>query len=209
MSRNPSTPTERRALASIGQIFSGFPTYRQKHGSLAIPFVSIRDLDHVGEHYWPLSSLQVSDTNRLDRFRLVPGDVLITSRGTTLKCCVTPEGWNGAVLASNLIAIRVGQSLRPELLAEFLNSRQGRQAIERRLAGSNLLILTPKSLADVEVPVPPLDEQEKLVELIKASEEQYQTAVSAAENRRQIVRRIILSALNGSTKRMEEESESR
>jgi restriction endonuclease S subunit len=118
---------------------------------------------------------------------------------------VTPEAWNGAVLASNLIGIRVSQELRPELLAEFLNSTQGRHAIERRLSGSNLLVLTPQFLADVEVPVPPLEEQSMLVELIRASDEQYQAAVTAAENRRRIAHRIVVSALNGRTTRMEEE----
>lgn len=193
----PSNAIERKPLASLAEIFSGLPTYRLKHGSVAIPVVTIKDIDHASDENWQLSSLQIPDPDRLLRFRLNPGDVVITSRGTTLKSCVVPPRWNVAVLGSNLIGIRVGDILRPEVLAEFLNSKPGKQAIERRLVGSNLLLLTTRSLGELEVPVPPLEEQAKLAELISAAEAQYQMAIAAAAKRREITHRIVLHAFRG------------
>jgi type I restriction enzyme M protein len=200
----PSNAIERKPLSSIAEIFSGLPTYRLKHGSVAIPVVTIKDIDHASDARWQLSSVQVPDPDRLLRFRLKPGDVVITSRGTTLRSCVVSAYWNGAVLGSNLIGIRVGGVLRAEVLAEFLNSKPGKQAIERRLVGSNLLLLTTRSLGELEVPVPPLDEQAKLAELICAAEAQYQMAIAAAAKRREITHRIVLHAFRGKKAKPEE-----
>jgi hypothetical protein len=195
--RTPYNAIERRPLSSLAEIFSGLPTYRLKHGSAAIPVVTIKDIDHASDESWQLSSVQIPDPERLLRFRLKVGDVVVTSRGTTLRSCVVSPSWHGAVLGSNLICIRVGTILRAEVLAEFLNSKPGKQAIERRLVGSNLLLLTTRSLGELEVPVPPLDEQARLSELISAAEAQYQMAVAAAAKRREIMHRIVLHAFRG------------
>lgn len=200
----PFNAIERKPLSSLAEIFSGLPTYRLKHGLAVIPVVTIKDIDHASDGNWQLSSVQVPDPDRLLRFRLKPGDVVITSRGTTLRSCVLAPSWKGAVLGSNLICIRLGGILRPEVLAEFLNSKPGKQAIERRLVGSNLLLLTTRSLGELEVPVPPPDEQAKLAELISAAEAQYQMAIAAAAKRREITHRIVLHAFRGKKAKPEE-----
>jgi hypothetical protein len=186
-------------LATLGKVFAGLPVYRLKSlPGTTVPLLNVKDVEHADDSLWQLPLVTVPDLGRVGRYRLTTNDVVITARGTSLKCTIIPEWWQGAILSSNLIAVRLGERLHPELLLVFLQSAAGRQAIERRLTGSNLLALTPRSLGEVEVPVPPAAEQEMLAELVALARTQYQEALFIAEKRRQLAHRIVFERLRGS-----------
>ena len=191
---------EHLALAALGHLFMGLPVYRLKSAPGAtVPLLNVRDVEHTDDVSWQLALVTVPDLGRVERYRLKTSDVVITARGTSLKSAIIPDRWNGALLSSNLIAVRLGERLRPELLIVFLQSAVGRQAIGRRLSGSNLLTLTPRSLGEVEVPVPPAAEQEILAELVTIARIQYQEALFVAEMRRKLAHRIVFDRLRGAS----------
>ncbi|MGH8067384.1 MAG: hypothetical protein ACRERE_19560 [Candidatus Entotheonellia bacterium] len=188
----------RLPLATLGELFVGLPVYRLKSlPGATVPLLSVKDVAHADDALWQLPLVTVPDLSRVERYRLKTNDVVITARGTSLKSAIIPERWNGALLSSNLIAVRLGERLHPELLLVFLQSAAGRQAIERRLTGSHLLALTPRSLGEVEVPVPSAAEQEVLAELVALARRQYQEALFIAEMRRQLAHRIVFERLRG------------
>jgi hypothetical protein len=194
----PSKQVERLALATLGRLFMGLPVYRLKGTPGAtVPLMNVKDVEPADDPAWRLALVTVPDLSRVERYRLHTGDVVITARGTSLKSTLIPDRWNGALLSSNLIAVRLGERLRPEILLVFIQSAAGRQAIERRLAGSNLLTLTPRTLGEVEVPVPPAAEQKPLADLVTLAQVQYQEARSLAKLRRQLVHRIVFDTLRG------------
>lgn len=191
-------PVERLPLATLGKLFIGLPVYRLKATSGArVPLVNVKDVEHTEDASWLLSLVTVPDLGRAERYRLNTGDVVTTARGTSLKSALIPEHWSGALLSSNLMAVRLGERLHPELLLVFLQSASGRQAIARRLAGSHLLTLTPRSLGEVEVPVPPAAEQKALAELARVARTQYQEALFIAETRLRLAHRIVFERLRG------------
>ncbi len=193
---HPKERIERLQLAALGKLFMGLPVYRLKGTpGAAVPLLNVKDVEHADDASWQLSLATVPDLGRVERYRLKTGDVAITARGTSLKSVIIPERWNGALLSSNLIAVRLGERLRPELLLVFLQSAMGQRAIERRLAGSNLLTLTPRNLGEVEVPVPPAAEQDMLAELVGIARMQHQEALFIAEMRRQLAHRIVFDRL--------------
>lgn len=185
-------------LGDIATLMTGYPTYRLRGDAGAmVLIVSVKDLENASNPSWQLSSISVPDFNRIENFRLQPGDVIITARGASLKSALVPERWSGAVLSSNLIAVRLLEQLYPELLVAFLQSLKGQRAIERRLKKTGLLNITLKELGEIEVPVPPKEDQQELVELIRLDETQYSEAIHAAELRRSLVRSIVLERLLG------------
>ena len=185
-------------LGTVAEIFTGLALYRlgSKPG-VTVSVINVKDVEYSNDPGRKLSQVSVPDPGRVERYRLKARDVLVTARGTSLKSGIVPERWSGAVLSSNLIAVRLGGGLRPELLLVFLQSPAGRQAIERRLAGSNLLVLTPKTLREIEVPVLPASEQDALADLVALAETQYAEALTVAQAHRQLAHRIALDVLRG------------
>jgi hypothetical protein len=184
------------SMSRLGRVFLGLPIYRLKgEAGATMLVVNVKDLGHEADPSWVLTSVPVPDVGRVRRFQVLAGDVVVTARGTSLRTALVPERWSGAVLTSNLIAIRLGPHLRPELLQVYLESPAGRQAINRRLAGSALLSVTPSSVEQVEVPVPPIAKQEALAELVRIAQQHYEAAVAAAEGRRAVAKQIVLDSL--------------
>lgn len=185
-------------VGELGEIFLGLPLYRLR-GSPGqdVPLVNVRDIDRARDPGWGLATATVPDRSRLERYRLKPNDVLVTARGTSFRSALVSDRWTGAVPSSNLITVRLGTKLRPELLHAFLQSHEGRQAVERRLAGSALLTLTAKGLSEVQVPVPPIEEQAELAELMTLAQLQFQEATAAAELQYHLAHRIVLDRLRG------------
>ena len=185
-------------LRDVAQVFTGLPTYRLRgHAGASLALLNIGDLNHAYDATWRLANVQVQQPARMEQYGVRTNDIVVTARGTNLKIALIPERWNGAVLAWNLLGIRPGAQLRPELLLAYLRSPSGRRAIDRRLAGTTLLLLTASGLGEIEVPILPLERQQKVGQLIAAAEEQYEHALLAAEMRRDIAHKIALDAMTG------------
>lgn len=57
--------------------------------------------------------------------------------------------------------------------------------------------ITVKALSNLPVPVPPLEVQGQLVELLKAADAAYEAAVSAAETRRRLAHEVVVDGIIG------------
>ena len=187
-----------RPLGAVASVHSGLPTYRLRtEASVPIPVLKVRDLNHAHEPSWKLGTVEVPRPDRLESHRTRTRDIVVTARGTNLKVALVPDRWNGALVDWNLIVIRPGSRVRPELLVGFLQSPAGRRAMDRRLTGTSLLMLTVKNLEEIEIPVPPLDQQERLVQLLQSADRQYESAIAAAELRRRIAQKVAWDAMKG------------
>ena len=128
---------------------------------------------------------------RIDRYRVEAGDIVLTCRGTQLKIALVPEDMSGVVISSNLIAVRPGPQLVPWVLFAFLQGPQGQAALLRRSRSSNLSIaLSPKSVGQIVVPVPPMEIQERIAALMRSAEENYVAAIRAARRRRTVAQLV-------------------
>lgn len=186
------------SLGELGTLTTGFPTHRLR-GEIgaALPLVNVKDLERIHDESWQLSPIMVPDSDRVEKYRVGAGDIIVTARGASLKSGLIPSRWNGAIISSNLIAIRLNEKLRPEILLVFLQSAMGQQAIERRLSKSKLLNVTLRDLSEIEVPVPPMSEQTELAELISIAQLQFEEAIHVAEVRRKLAHSIVLNKLRG------------
>jgi restriction endonuclease S subunit len=129
---------------------------------------------------------------------------LVTCRGTQLKIGLVLEESDGAVISSNLIGIRPLHDVLPPVLFAYLNSAAGISALRGRSRSSTLtLALSPKSVGRIEVPVPPLEIQRQIAELVQAGEDNYTAAIGAAAKRRmvahEVANNLLVGALAGET----------
>ena len=187
-----------RTLAK--RIFSGTSPYniRKVNGdSESIPIINIKDIADGWVLESHLSRISTTNLKNMEKNIVVPGDIMLTCRGTQLKTAVVPNFLKQAVITSNLIAIRLGEQMLPGFLVAYLKSTNGQQALLSRATSSTTqLVITLSQIGNLEIPVPPLSLQGKIVNLANAAEEQYRLSIEAANLRRIVANQVIIDMLN-------------
>lgn len=111
----------------------------------------------------------------LRRFGVADGDVLVARVFATVegvgRPALVPDLGEPAVFESNMMRLRVATSvIRPRLLFEWLKSDASRRHIEGRANASNQVSVNQAVLYPLPVPIPPLDEQDRMVARIDAAD---------------------------------------
>lgn len=111
----------------------------------------------------------------LRRFGLAAGDILIARVFATVegvgRPALVPELGEPAVFESNMMRLRVTSAMiRPRLLFEWLKGDVSRRHIAGRANASNQVSVNQGVLYPLPVPVPPLDEQDRMLARIDAAD---------------------------------------
>jgi len=120
------------------------------------------------------------DSKERKRIALQKGDLLFVrtngSRDLVGRCAIY-EG-NGADcdhgFASYLIRVRLDQDkMRPHFLAFYLNSTHGRSELDkRRRTSAGQFNINSENLRNIEVPLPPVDVQDRIIEVLRGRQAQ-------------------------------------
>ena len=109
---------------------------------------------------------------QLLRSHLQPGDVICTITGSYGNAAVVPGNFGAANINQHSVRIRVDSNrVRPGYLAAFLNSSLCRPQVDRAATGSSRPALDYRSVRQLRVLVPPLAEQDRIVERVAAKVE--------------------------------------
>jgi len=132
-----------------------------------------------------------------DRHRLKAGDVVISARSTSLLAGVVPPELDGMLFNSTLLAVRCQPSLHPRLLAAYINHADGQAALQALAQSATAQMnITARALQKLEIPVPPVDVQMQLVELLYASDEAFNLAQEAAHERHRLAAEAVMSIMS-------------
>ncbi|HWL45928.1 MAG TPA: hypothetical protein VNQ73_23510 [Ilumatobacter sp.] len=164
--------------------------------------VRLTQLADVGEGQW---------RNRSDRYLTAPtadqlgcsylevDDVLVARMPDPLgRACLFPGDPRPCVTVVDVAIVRPGpDSVRPRWLMWAINSPAIRAAIEAQQAGTTRKRISRKNLGQVEVQVPPLAEQERIVTAIEEAFSKLDAGEAGLRVVRQLLKRMrdaILSA---------------
>lgn len=190
----------RTPLKSLASIFAGAPFYSTTKLSLnsaGVPILNIKDIadGQIVMDKFPTYSLD--NFRNAERYLVYPNDILITCRSTQLKSALVPSDLKKSLITSNLIAIRPGGEVLPVFLLAYLRTPAGQKAILANAVSSTLqILLNLQDIGKIPIPVPPLNLQEHMVNLIKATDEQCRLSISAINLRKQLTNQIIGDILN-------------
>ncbi|RJR29962.1 MAG: restriction endonuclease subunit S [Desulfobacteraceae bacterium] len=97
-----------------------------------------------------------------------PGDVLITMMGTIGEVAIVPKGISRSIMDSHLLRIRPNHRIcKPEYLAWLIKgSAVTKQAIQGNAHGAIMKGLNSKIVRSLPTPLPPLSEQNRIVEIL-------------------------------------------
>lgn len=151
------------------------------------------DLRDVKEMHWP------GDT--FERFRLRPGDVLL-NEGQSPELVGRPALYKGEpakiAFTNSLLRFQAREDVLPEfaLLVFRRHMHAGRFAREVRIT-TNIAHLSATRLKPIEFPIPPLDEQHRLIGLAKEkldNADRLRINISALRSRSTALQRSLLEA---------------
>ena len=163
-------------ITSLGDISANIQTgpfgsqlHQSDYSTEGTPVVMPKDL--VNGHISEASIARVSDThvNRLSRHRIEIGDILYSRRGDVGRCAFATENEAGWLCGTGCLRVSI-DTLRanPKFIFYQLQKPDTIGWVEKHAVGATMLNLNTSILSSVPVEVPPLDEQNRIVEVLSA-----------------------------------------
>lgn len=141
-----------------------------------------------------LRTVDVIQNAWTERQLLRPFDILVTARSRRIKAALVPAGTTRTAASATLLVVRVPDTSAglAHYLWYFLTSARGRALVEGQITqGVTIPTLSAGALASIPVPVPDATMLRAFPQLVEATLAAYDTAVTAARIRRDIIRDAI------------------
>lgn len=182
---------ERKTIKSVAEKFSDGPfgsNLKSEHYTNS--GIRIIRLQNIGKgHFIDRDKSYVSIDyyeNFLKKYTCVPGDVIIGTMGDpNIRSCILPNEIKIAVNKADCILFRPNRKIiKAEYLNGLLNSPQAIRLVSKILHGQTRVRVSMGQLAEIQIPVPPLDIQTQFAVTgyrIEALKEKYEASLKELE----------------------------
>lgn len=127
-----------------------------------------------------LAFIDEQQARALDGVRVSAGDVLLNITGASIgRVTTAPQDMAGARVNQHVAIIRTQGGVDQVFLAKFLASPEQQAFIQENESGATRQALTKEKILDFQVPLPPLNEQKRIVAKIDALTEKSREAREA------------------------------
>ena len=111
------------------------------------------------------------EQSRLEGHILQEDDILLMARGTNFRAALLKEYDLDipSIASPNVLVIRCGENLLPEVLVSFINSRHGQALMDEISIGSTVRSLSIASLKNLEISVPDIERQKLITSIFYAN----------------------------------------
>ena len=120
---------------------------------------------------------------------LTAGDLLLASKGNKNICVIVPEIEQKCVASPSFLVIRLHDKsvILPEFVAWYLNLPTTQNTLAAQARGTSIMSISKATLGELEIPIPPLEKQQKYIKLSKLQKRELQLYAAIAERRKQIL----------------------
>lgn len=155
-----------RPLAQISRTIDYGVTASASHDVAGKKFLRITDIQD-GSVDWASVPYCVAPESKLRSACLTDGDIVFARTGaTTGKSFLIKSPPDGAVFASYLIRVKPSTEVEPAYLAHFFQSAGYWAQIRKKTQGAAQGGVNASSLSELEIPLPPLDEQRRIAAIL-------------------------------------------
>jgi type I restriction enzyme S subunit len=145
-------------------------------------------------------NLMPFEDRELDEYVLRPGDVLICEGGEAGRAAVWDGRENDVYFQKALHRVRLTDEIMPEFFVYYLRACAEAGRLASYSTGATFMHLTGQLLASLPVPVPPKEEQRRIVsridELTSLCDELESALASVQDERGQLLESLLHEALN-------------
>lgn len=185
------TETTLGEIASQGQY--GWTSKASEKGQVKY----LRTTDITSGHLnWDTVPYCQDNPPNVEKYKIEPGDILISRAGSVgFSALIEDVPSTPAVFASYLIRYIPNSQVNPKFIARFLQSPNYWQQISDASAGIALANVNAKKLANVILPLPPLNEQKRIAEKLDSLLTRVDSCQTHLERVPQILKRFRQSVL--------------
>jgi type I restriction enzyme, S subunit len=148
---------------------SGYAVYEQQH--------AIRDQFDDFRYF-------IDDTkfSEMQRFRVEPGDLIMSCSGTMGKVAIVPEGALDGIINQALLKLRPSEDLRADFLKRWMQSDDFQDQLSANTMGVAIKnVASVKTLKNLLATVPSLEEQDDIVSKSEEAEQQFSAITRSYE----------------------------
>jgi len=184
-----------RLAREIGAVSGGIQkTPQRKPSAFHKPFLTVRNVQNGWIDLSNVERFEVTP-EELKRYRLVRGDLLIVegngSREHIGRCAIFHGEIEDCVHQNHLIRLRCHETASPTYLFWYLASPDGRkQLLEKAKTTTGLYTLSVSKIEALEVPLPPLETQHRIVAELNAKLEATQALIRSLEAQLEAIRAL-------------------
>jgi len=191
MKNNISNPMSLGTITT--SVKRGLSSSYLKDGDTEVRVVKAKDINESGFlNIENVDTHEVKSTAALKKAQLEKNDVLITLKGSSFKVALVPEQAQDFVVSANIIALTIGDQIRPEIVAWYLTSPMGVHQLQKCAAGTALMSLNTTQLLEIEIPIPSLEKQEIITSYLRDLAEYH----DIIEHEKDIISKISTSILD-------------
>ena len=111
----------------------------------------------------PKMAVGPATLDRLASFKVSTNDVVMARRGEMGRCAVVTPREHGWLCGTGCLVLHPAQAIFPDYLAMFIGAPRTRQYLNSASVGTTMQNLNQRILLDLEVVVPPFEEQRRIV----------------------------------------------
>jgi len=164
----------KKKMSEVADIRAGYTQRSQENVTETREYfmINIRNVSDDGLiDYLGVTSVKLPPVD--ERFFIKEGNVLLSARGTRQIAAVCEIDAPRLLVGTQFFVIAPDTRIvLPGYLAWYINSTEAQSYITSRVMGSRVVMLKIGDLIDLEVPVPPLAIQDKIIEIARLFREE-------------------------------------
>lgn len=181
-------------LKAVADIFRGKSILKQDLRPGPIAVLNISNLEDGEVKLEQLETIE-EEHRKVRRYEVLPGDLVMTCRGTQTKLAVFPDYSQIVIASANMIVIRFQEQVDSMYAKIFLESPVGMALIQSFQRGTTVMNLNPADVGEIEIPLLPLEKQLAISEAYRKEKQLYSETMQAASRRWEAQRELIYSTL--------------
>jgi type I restriction enzyme S subunit len=134
-------------------------------------------------------------SKELTKYFVKKGDILISRSGTTGITILIDKDYNNMLFGSYLIKIRLNSIIDPKFFWYFAQSPFYWKQISSR--GATIKNINLEILRNLRVPIPPLEEQKKIVEILSTIDNKIETETKYLDYMKKLKERLLSALMTG------------
>lgn len=141
--------------------------------------------------------------NEMQRFKLSPGDLIMSCSGTLGKVALVPEGIPNGIINQALLKLTPTDEVEGSYIKSWFESDLFTQSLRQNSGGAAIQnVAEVRLLKEIQIPLPPLAEQRKIAEILRTWDEAIETAeaeLKAKQERKSgLMQRLLAPVAEGS-----------
>jgi restriction endonuclease S subunit len=188
---------EIQKLASVQMGFS-FRSRLEASTNGNIAVIQMKDLRN--DNTVDCSGLSRIDMEATKEHHLVrKGDIVFRSRGQATTAAILLDDPGKAIVAAPLLRIRITKpdKVLPEYLNWYINKYEAQIFLTSRAKGTVQKMITKQAIDDLEIPLPKLEKQRAILELVSLSIREQSLFYMLSKKREQYISTILMQFARG------------